>query len=245
MVVIKGSHHPFSSTVRRVMLGVGTALLALGTYAVFVAENDGAVAALLAVGAGIAVLAIVGPYIEAFKFGGVEATFRGRAAADAMEVAIDAAALNAGIRVSQSDKSGALRRAEAHLELLRRSSILWVDDRPGLNDAERRVFTSLGAGVDIALNNDDAIRKLRRRNYDCVISDIGRPEGEPSGLAIREDMQRSAVYRWLIYYVAQLDSDSGTPWGALGITNRPDHLLHFVLDAIERVQFEPDASAAR
>ena len=42
------------------MIGVGVALLALGTYGVFVAENDGAVAALLAVGVGIAALAICG-----------------------------------------------------------------------------------------------------------------------------------------------------------------------------------------
>lgn len=243
MELVESTDHPFSTTIRTVMLGVGAALLALGTYAVFATENDAAVAALLAVGTGLAVLAIVGPYIQAFKFGGVEATFRARAAADAMEDAIAAAAMNAGIQVSVGDKSGALRRAEAHLTLLRGSIVLWVDDRPGLNDSERRMLTSLGISVDIALNNEDAIKKLQRRDYDCVISDIGRPSGEPSGLELRADMARSNVYRWLVYYIGQMDITQGTPTGALGITNRPDHLLHFVLDAIERVRFEADASA--
>lgn len=242
------SSHPFTARVRLILLVASVGLLAVGAAAVFITDSDAGAAAFITLGTGMGLLALVGPYVEAFKLGGVEASFRAKDAEKALQDAIDEAAQSTGLSISPTDKSGALRRAESHIAFLREADVLWVDDDPGGNDAERRMLTALGVSVDIALSNDEAILKLRRRRFDCVISDIGRPAGEPTGLELRDRMERSAsekqsVYRWLIYYVLELERDKDTPRGALGITNRPDHLLHYVLDAVEREAFEKRAHA--
>lgn len=229
--------HPFTALVRLILVVASVILLAVGGASIFLTDSDAGAAALITLGTGLGLLALVGPYVEVFKLGGVEATFRKKAAEKALQVAIDRAAQSAGVSVSLSDKSGALRRAETHLMLLRKTAVLWVDDDPGGNDAERRMLTALGLSVDIALNNDEAMSKLGRRAYACVISDIGRPQGQPTGLDLRDRMEQS-VRRWLIFYVLRLERDRDTPRGALGITNRPDHLLHYVLDAVEREAYE-------
>jgi CheY-like chemotaxis protein len=233
---------PFTAMVRIGLALVGMALAASGAASVFLTENAAGSAALITLGSGLAVLAVVGPHVEAFTLGGMEATFRRTAAADALQDAIEAAAKAAGIRVSEGDKSGALRRAEAHTSLLRKGSVLWVDDDPGRIDAERRMLNAFGVSVDIALDNVDGMSKISRRHYDCIISDIDRGTELESGLELARRMT-GTMRRWLIYYIADYDPSLGTPAHALGITNRPDHLLHYVLDAIERERFEPGAGS--
>ena len=84
------------------------------------------------------------------------------------------------------------------------------------------------------------------RNYDLVISDIGRPMGQPSGRELGSFIAgRDEPRPFLIYYVTDLKPEMGTPPEALGITNRPDHLLHFVLDAVERAKFTERAESKR
>lgn len=73
---------------------------------------------------------------------------------------------------------------------------------------------------------------LKRHLYEVVISDIARTEGPDAGLKLLERMYREGVHRWTIFYVRDLKP--GVPPGAFGITNRPDHLLHLVMDALER-----------
>ena len=38
----------------------------------------------------------------------------------------------------------------------------------------------------------------------------------------------------VIFYVGEVDERRGPPPGSAGITNRPDELLHLVLDVLER-----------
>jgi hypothetical protein len=64
-----------------------------------------------------------------------------------------------------------------------------------------------------------------------VISDIQRSTG-PSGLALAPAIATSRHPKPLIFYVRKLDP--GTPKFAFGITNRPDHLLHYVVDVVAR-----------
>ena len=48
---------------------------------------------------------------------------------------------------------------------------------------------------------------------------------------------RDAGFRQpVIYYIGRPDPDAGLPAGAFGITNRPDQLLHLVIDALSRVR---------
>jgi hypothetical protein len=38
----------------------------------------------------------------------------------------------------------------------------------------------------------------------------------------------------VIFYVSVINQDKPLPPGAFGLTNRPDELLHLVIDALER-----------
>ena len=38
----------------------------------------------------------------------------------------------------------------------------------------------------------------------------------------------------VVFYVGRVDRAAGVPAGSFGITNRPDELLHLVMDALER-----------
>ncbi len=226
--------HPFTTIVRGVLVTIGLILIAAGITAIFSRESDTGAAALITLGVGLGLLALVGPFVDTFRYGGIEATFRAREAEQALDDAVTS--MGASEPIDASDRTGALRRAEAHADLLGAARVLWIDDHPGGNDAERRILTSFGVAVDIAVSHDEALRKLHKR-YDCVISDVSRPSGEPDGLAIVPAFLESPN-RWLIFYVGLVKPDHGTPWGAMGITNRPDHLLHYVLDAVERQHFE-------
>jgi CheY-like chemotaxis protein len=115
-------------------------------------------------------------------------------------------------------------------------TILWVDDHPEWNHRERRLLRKMGVFVDIALSNDEAIRRLEEEDadYDAVISDIKRDKG-PSGLELltwfNEPRQRRLS---LIYYVGRPD-ERGTPAGAYGICYRPDVLMGLVMDVLDRL----------
>lgn len=60
--------------------------------------------------------------------------------------------------------------------------ILWVDDNPRNNSILIASLEERGVRVDIALTTIDGIAKFKRGNYDAVISDMGRPEGERAGI---------------------------------------------------------------
>lgn len=82
--------------------------------------------------------------------------------------------------------------------------ILWVDDNPKNNSFFVALLESRGAQVDTALSTDEGIAMFRRSQYDVVISDMGRPEGERAGIdltrAIKQNSPSTPVYifcgRW-------------------------------------------------
>lgn len=167
------------------------------------------------------------PRMSRFKAFGVELTF--------VRVELDSAITKQAARVSENDRSQVLRRAQRVAPLLQGALILWVDDHPEGNIPERRILRSFGTFVDMARSTDDALSMLQQRDYDVVISDIKRDgvQGE-EGLNLLAKMKASGLYRWTIFYVGQIDPARGTPPDAFGITNRPDHLLHYIIDVLER-----------
>jgi CheY-like chemotaxis protein len=137
--------------------------------------------------------------------------------------------------VTPEQRSQVLRRAEAVIPALQPGArILWVDDQPENNANERRMFESLRIFVDEALSTDQALSRLERAAYDAVISDMSRNGDDQAGLRLLSEMRRREIDLPVIFYVGQIDSSRGTPPGAFGITVRPDELLHYTLDALER-----------
>jgi hypothetical protein len=74
--------------------------------------------------------------------------------------------------------------------------------------------------------------------FHIILSDIGRdlPTPEPqAGLAMLPRLAAAGFHQPVIFYVNHMVQDAGAPAGAFGITNRPDQLLHLVMDALSRL----------
>jgi hypothetical protein len=130
--------------------------------------------------------------------------------------------------------SPALRRAQLVSTILHGAEILWVDDNPNNNVYERMAFEAFGIRFDLALSTDEAMSLLQRNDYDAVISDIARHEGNDAGIRMLHRMARQVNHPIVIFYTWGYDPEMGTPKGAWAITDRPDDLMHYVMDYLER-----------
>lgn len=177
--------------------------------------------------------------VEAF---GVKLSLSGSAAlAAAVEMARKH--IDWDVEVSTEAQNKALARANASRALLEGAEILWVDDRPSNNRNEARMLRSFGALITFAATSAEALAVLGaippQRRFDLVISDISRdlPVSMPdAGLAMLQRFIAERIRLPLIFYVGVFDKSRGIPPGASGITNRPDELLHLVIDALGRVR---------
>ena len=138
--------------------------------------------------------------------------------------------------ISEEDKWSPLKRAQHIKPVIEGAMILWVDDTPQMNSLLIKILNSLGSEVTIARNSDEALKLLHRHQFHVVVSDINRKEGKKAGLDMVKRMVQENVYKWTIFYVLNLEP--GVPEHAFNITNRPDHLLHFIMDVLERDRWE-------
>ncbi len=136
-----------------------------------------------------------------------------------------------GAMPKRGEQKAALERAREAWPLLQGAELLWVDDDPSGNRSERRMLQAFGVMIDTARTNAEARSMLGRHAYDVIISDIKRSSGD-SGLALAEEVGTGPHPVPVIFYVTSLQP--GTPPHAFGITNRPDHLLHYVIDVLAR-----------
>lgn len=51
-----------------------------------------------------------------------------------------------------------------------------------------------------------------------------------------ENFQRQKIDCPVVFYVGEVDPKKGTPVYAFGLTNRPDELVHLILDILERTR---------
>jgi CheY-like chemotaxis protein len=130
-------------------------------------------------------------------------------------------------------RSGALRRAVSHRNLLDAARVLWIDDHPENNSWERRSLEAFGVVFVTVQTTPSALAVLARERFDVIISDIGRDSG-PSGLAALPGLQAAIPRVPVIFYVGDLTP--GTPAGAFGIANDPEELLHLLMDVLARIR---------
>jgi len=166
------------------------------------------------------------PRLGQLKVYGIEATF--------IRESLDRAVEKQETKIDAEAKSKVERRLHRDIPLLRRMRILWVDDNPRHNAYVVRMLRSIGARVDITTSTEQALSMLSQENYDMVISDIARDGVPDEGLRFLTKMRRQGLYRPIVFYAGAIDWERGTPPYAFGITNRVDHLLHYVMDIAER-----------
>lgn len=147
---------------------------------------------------------------------------------------LDSAAERRGADVPVAEREQVLRRAQRAAPALRGARILWVDDHPENNTYEREAMLSLGAFVDIAKSSTEGRSMMSHSRYDLLISDIDRAGVPDEGLRFLRQMHECNSRPRTIFYVGRVEQERGVPAHAFGIADRPDELLHLVMDALER-----------
>lgn len=128
----------------------------------------------------------------------------------------------------------ALRRALGARTALRGARVLWIDDHPEWITWEKKMLERLEVEVTTATDTRRALERLQAEPYDLILSDIARGPRENEGVAALPALRSVAPDTPVVFYVGVLDERRGPPPGCAGITNRPDELLHLVLDVLER-----------
>lgn len=172
------------------------------------------------------------PLVTGLKIGGIECSFV-REAIQA-SVALARKHGNWQVEVSEEEASLAMDRASRHLGLLQKAKILWVDDVPENNFNEIKMLHQLRADVETAHGTDEALERLGKQPFDIILSDLKRGDDAGAGLAMLNRLKDSHPALPVIFYVGEFDPARGVPPFAFGLTNRPDGLLHLILDVLER-----------
>lgn len=175
------------------------------------------------------------PKLTGIKAMGVELSFITKS----IDAALDLAEKNRNwkVDVPSSAKDNVLKRAKEHLKIFENAKILWVDDNPDNNTNELRMFTQLKMTVEFATSTEEALEKLRTNRYELILSDMARGKEADAGIKFLNQFRTSDEITPMIFYIGTFKLEMGVPGGAFGITNRPDELLHLVLDALERKKY--------
>ena len=147
---------------------------------------------------------------------------------------LDSAIADRSVAVSMGDRDSALKRLDMVGPLIRDARILWIDDKPSGTKKERALLEKAGARITTARTSAEAERELRDNEYLMVITDLDR-EGKPTeGLEFIQRMVRQGIEPFSIAYVGTPQIGLPRPAYLFGITDRPDHLVHYVCDVVER-----------
>jgi CheY-like chemotaxis protein len=172
------------------------------------------------------------PLVSGLKVGGIECSF----VREAIEASVALAKKQPRWQVQVSDDEAriVMNRAARNLESLQNAKILWVDDFPENNFNEIKMLHQLRTDVETSKSTDDALERMAKQNYTLVLSDLKRNGDATAGLKMLERLKIAHPELPVIFYVGEYQAEKGVPPFAFGLTNRPDELLHLVLDVVER-----------
>ncbi|NUM75779.1 hypothetical protein HUU40_15560 [candidate division KSB1 bacterium] len=174
------------------------------------------------------------PNLSGFKAMGVEFSFVKNSISAAIKLAEKSEQWK--VTIPDEDEKRVLDRVKRHLPLFQDVRVLWIDDNPDSLRNERKMLERLQVDIDLALNDAEAQKFLRSGKYDLILSDIARGNDSTAGLKFLQEYGKTKRRVPFIFYIGTLSPDKGVPAYAFGITNRPDELLHLMLDALERVK---------
>jgi CheY-like chemotaxis protein len=124
-------------------------------------------------------------------------------------------------------------------EVLDRKTILWVDDNPDNNIAERRALGSYAMQFVLARSTAQAEGLLDpAAPFAAIISDMGREGDREAGLALLGRLRETGVETPYFMYTTRTIATTLGPVarerGARGITGDPDELVEMVVAATRR-----------
>ena len=135
-----------------------------------------------------------------------------------------------GVSISEKVASNLHEQGASVVQKLAGPKILWVDDNPGNNNAERNALSALKIQIDEAISTKNALTLLRMEDYNLVISDVGRGFNSTAGFDLLRTMRREGFEVPVIFYT---DRQRPVPEEALALTTRPDELMEWVFKALE------------
>jgi CheY-like chemotaxis protein len=113
--------------------------------------------------------------------------------------------------------------------------VLWVDDRPDNNILERRSMAAYNIDFVLAQSTGQALGKLRKQQFDAIISDMGRPPDSRAGYTLLEALRDSGDKTPYFIYAGSRDPAhvrEAQMRGAQGTTNMGGELLQMLLQAL-------------
>jgi hypothetical protein len=141
----------------------------------------------------------------------------------------------AGEQVSDDETARVLRRAGRASSALQGARLLWVAPNHWKNKELRSTIESLGVSVSTTDTSAKALAMLRDGQYDVILSSDYR-EGHHEGAPFAQKLVGRGYRQPLIFWVSVVELDLRSEPNVLGVTNRPHELLHYLIDALERVR---------
>jgi DNA-binding response OmpR family regulator len=103
--------------------------------------------------------------------------------------------------------------------------LLIVEDEQGLRETIEKYFTEEGSVCEVCADLESALQKIAVYAYDCILLDIGLPDGE--GFAILDYLQKSGKNECVLVISARNSLDDkikGLNLGADDYITKPFHL---------------------
>ena len=147
---------------------------------------------------------------------------------------LESAAAARNQALSAIDLGRASRRLVRERALLDGARLLWIDDQPKNNRIEIKLLESAGARVDEEVTSAGAQAAINQITYDVILSDIARAGDKVAGLSFASNLAQIRNSPPIIFYVGT--ATKPVPLSAFGITDRPDELIHLILDALARTR---------
>ena len=165
--------------------------------------------------------------LRVFKGLGLELEF-------VIEERLAQAARRQGVTLHAVDSAILSARLERLADIVRITRILWVDDQPDNNFQEQALLRMFGSTIVAVTSTDAAMQELRTQAFDVVVTDMKRGDDRQAGLELVRSAKPIAGSTAFIVYTGTDQAGQSRPAGLFGITNRPDELIHLIMDARQR-----------
>lgn len=110
--------------------------------------------------------------------------------------------------------------------------VLWVDDKPLGNSAERAFLRAAGAVVVNATSTEAGLSALDTDDWDLVITNFRRDEEPREGISFQEQAEKRGHGVPFVGYVGR--ARRPYPSGFLAVVDQPEELIDRVLDLADR-----------
>jgi hypothetical protein len=143
---------------------------------------------------------------------------------------------NKELTISVEDQQRAMARPQRCANLLWDLLVLWVENKPGKNRLDRGRHWEFSMTFAMLRSNDLALSTLAEgvEVYRPIISDSKRTPGIAHGLDLLNNFGRRGRLPD-VPQNARVDPDMPVTCGAFGLIDRPDGLLHIIIDVLERL----------